>query len=253
MLLLRNSLFAVAFYANCAFWFLFACFGYVIPARHFGFFCRGWATTSIWLFRTIIGAEIEVRGQHNIPHEAALVAAKHQSSFETIFLLIVLDRPSYIYKRELGYVPLFGWHLLRAGQIPVDRDGGAEAMASLVARSRRALGEGRQIIIFPEGTRRAVDAPPDYKLGVAQLYRTLGVPCVPVALNSGLAWPRRAFMKEPYRVVVEFLEPIPAGVPAKTAFRRLQEDIETASNRLVDEALAAAGQTRAEIQSKSES
>jgi len=238
MLLLRNIVFAIAFYANCALWFLLACVGYLLPRRYFILFCKGWSATSMALFRTLIGARIEVRGKENIPHEGAIIACKHQSSFETIYLLTLLDRPTYIYKRELGYVPLFGWHLQRADQIAVDRGGGAEAMASLVERTRAALARGAQIIIFPEGTRRPVGAPPDYKLGVAQLYRTLGVPCVPMALNAGLAWPRRRFLKQPYPVIIEVMEPIPPGLPAKTAFRQLQEKIETATERLVAEALA---------------
>jgi 1-acyl-sn-glycerol-3-phosphate acyltransferase len=129
MLILRNILFAMAFYANCVIWFLFACLGYLLPRRLFNWFSRGWAASSMWLFTTIIGAKIEIRGLSNIPTDGAIVAAKHQSSFETIQLLTVLALPTYIYKRELGNIPLFGWHLRRLGQIPVDRDGGAEAMA----------------------------------------------------------------------------------------------------------------------------
>ncbi|MCA0423231.1 MAG: 1-acyl-sn-glycerol-3-phosphate acyltransferase [Proteobacteria bacterium] len=253
MLLARNVLFAIAFYGNCAFWFLFAFLGYLLPRRYFLWFSRGWARTSLWLFTTLIGAKIEIRGLENIPAGGALVASKHQSSFETIALLPLLSQPTYIYKRELNYVPLFGWHLIRMGQIPVDRGGGAEAMAQLVVRVRGALAAGRQIIIFPEGTRRAIDDPPDYKLGVAQLYRTLGVPCVPIALNAGVAWPRRRFLKTPHRIILEFLEPIPSGMPAKTFFRLLQERIETETARLVDETLAERGQSRSATQSSSES
>lgn len=253
MLLLRNLVFAAAFYSNCAIWFIIALVGYLLPRRHFQLFARGWAASSIWLFSTIIGAKVEIRGRENIPAGGAIIAAKHQSSFETIALLPILSMPTYIYKRELNAIPLFGWHLIRLGQIPVDRGGGAEAMAALVARVRSALAEGRQIIIFPEGTRRAIDDPPDYKLGVAQLYRTLGVPCVPVALNAGVAWPRRRFFKTPHKVVLEFLEPIPAGMPAKTFFRLLQERVEARTAELVAEALGTPDQSRSVTQSSSES
>jgi len=253
MLVLRNVLFAVLFYANAAAWFLVACVGFLMPREKFWMFSHGWAASSMWLFRTIIGAPVEMRGLERVPAGGVIIAAKHQSTFETIQLLTQFDRPTYIYKRELNAIPLFGWHLKRLGQIPVDRGGGAEAMSQLAARVRAALAEGRQIIIFPEGTRRAIGAEPDYKLGVAQLYRLLGVPCVPVALNTGLAWPRRRFLKQPYRVVMDFLEPIPAGLPAKTAFRQMQDMIETGSDRLIDEALVERGQTRADIQSSRES
>lgn len=253
MLILRNIVFAIAFYGNCVFWFLIAFAGYIMPKRHFMLFCKGWATTSMWLLTTIIGARVEVRGQHNIPSEGAIVAAKHQSAWETMALLPWLEHPTFIFKKELAYVPFFGWHLIRAGQIPVERSGNAEVIARLTARAKTALGEGRQIIIFPEGTRRPVGAPPDYKIGVAQLYRSFGAPVVPVALNAGLAWPRRKFLKRPYTIIMEFLEPIPAGMPPRTFFRQLQEKIETATDRLVAEALAEKGQSLSDIQSSSES
>ena len=251
MLVLRNIAFAIAFYANCVFWFVLAIIGYVLPQRFFVRFCWGWARTSMWLFTTLIGARIEIRGREHIPATGALIGAKHQSAFETFALLPCLDRPAFIYKRELNWVPLFGWHLMRLGCIAVDRGGSADVLRRLVDRAKVALAAGSQIIIFPEGTRTAVGAAPDYKIGVAQLYRTLGVPCVPVALNSGLAWPRRRFLKQPYTVVMEFLEPIPAGMPAKTFHRLMQERIEEGTARLVAEALTERGQSLSEIQSSS--
>jgi len=253
MLLLRNIVFSVLFYANCAFWFLLAMIGYVLPQRYFMVFCRGWATSSMWLFSTVIGARLEVRGKENIPTGGAIIAAKHQSSWDTFALLPMVAWPTYIYKRELGYIPFFGWHLMRAGQIPVDRVGTPDVLARLTARAKKALAENRQIIIFPEGTRRAIGAPPDYKIGVAQLYKSFGAPCVPVALNAGLAWPRRRFMKFPYTIIIEFLPPIPPGLPPRAFFRQMQQVIEEATDRLVDESLAEKGQSRADIQSSRES
>lgn len=256
MLIARNILFAIAFYANNTFWFIFAFLGYVLPQRYFIRFCRGWAISSMWLFEKLIGAKIEIRGLENVPQCGAIVAAKHQSSWETISLLPLLEFPTYIFKKELQYVPFFGWHLIRAGQIPIERSGKPEVLARLTARAKKALGEGRQIIIFPEGTRRSVGAEPDYKIGVAQLYRSFGAPVVPVALNAGLAWPRRQFLKYPYPVILEFLEPIPAGMPPRAFFRLLQERIETATDRLVAEGRERAGmsaQSRSETQSSNES
>ena len=253
MLVLRNILFAGAFYANCVFWFLLAVIGYVLPQRFFIHFATGWARSSMWLFTTLIGGRIEIRGQHNIPTGGAIVAAKHQSTWDTMAMLPRLRFPTYIYKKELAYVPFFGWHLMRMQQIPIERSGNAEVLARLTARARKALDEGRQIIIFPEGTRRPIGAPPDYKLGVAQLYRSFGAPVVPVALNAGLAWPRRKFLKQPYTIIMEFLEPIPAGMPPRAFFRLLQERIEAGTERLVAEALAEKGQSLSDIQSSSES
>lgn len=253
MLIIRNILFALAFYANTTFWFLFAFLGYLLPQRHFMRFCRGWASSSLWLFERLIGARVEIRGRHNMPREGAIVAAKHQSAWETIAMLPMLDRPTFIYKKELSYIPVLGWHLRRAGQIPIERGGRADVLARLTGTVRGNIDQGRQIIIFPEGTRRPVGAPPDYKIGVAQLYKSFGAPVVPVALNAGLAWPRRRFLKRPYTIIIEFLDPIPAGMPPRAFFRALQERIETATDRLVAESLAEKGQSLSTIQSSSES
>ncbi len=140
-----------------------------------------------------------------------------------------------------------------AGQIPVDRAGTPDVLNRLTLRAKKALAENRQIIIFPEGTRKAIGAKPDYKIGVAQLYKSFEAPCVPVALNAGLAWPRRRFLKHPYTVILEFLPAIPPGLPPRAFFRQLQETIETATSRLVAESLAEKGQSLADIQSSSES
>lgn len=241
MLMIRNIAFAVAFYGNNALWFLLAFVAYPLPTRVFMRICKWWALSSDWLFRTLIGVSVEVRGRQNIPLGGAVVAAKHQSAWETIALLPLVEKPTFIFKRELSYIPFLGWHLWRAGQIPVERGGRADVLSRLVARARGAIERGQQVIIFPEGTRRAVGAPPDYKLGIAQLYRSLNAPVVPVALNAGLAWPRRSFLKYPYPVIVEFLEPIPPGMPPRAFFRLLQERIETATAQLVEEARGAAG------------
>ena len=173
-----------------------------------------------------------MRGREKIPHGALLVASKHQSAWDTFALLPLFSYPTYVLKRELTWIPFFGWCLMKTGMIPLDRGAGKEAMASLIARMRAALAHGRQVIVFPEGTRRPPDAAPDYKLGIVQLYSNCGVPCLPVALNSGMFWPRRNFLRYPGTIMVEFLPPIPAGLPRAAFFRRLQEDIETATKRL---------------------
>lgn len=175
-----------------------------------------------------------------MPQEPCIIASKHQSAWDTMIFALLIRRPSHILKRELLWVPVFGWYLLRAGGIPIDRKGGAAALKRMIAAARHTISEGRHIVIFPEGTRVAVGARVPYHPGVAALYSQLKVPVVPVALNSGLFWGRRTFVKRPGRIVLEFLEPIPPGLPRREFLEVLQQRIESASADLVTEASAGA-------------
>jgi 1-acyl-sn-glycerol-3-phosphate acyltransferase len=156
--------------------------------------------------------------------------------WETFTLLLLFAEPTYIVKRELTWIPFFGWYIWKARVIPVDRGSRVRALVRMTARVRRALKEGRQIIIFPEGTRRAPGAPPAYKYGIVHIYAETGVPCLPVALNSGLFWGRRSFLRHPGTITVEVLDPIPPGLDKDVFIERLQRDIETATDRLIAEA-----------------
>ncbi len=176
-----------------------------------------------------------MRGREHIPSGAALVAGKHQSFWETFAILPLLDDPAMVLKKELTYIPFFGWFIFKFKMIAVERSAGSAALKNLMRRAEEEIARGRQVVIMPEGTRRAPDDPPDYKPGAAALYGILGVPCVPFALNSGLFWPRRKFLRHPGTIVIEFLPPIPAGLPRKAFQARLQEAIETATARLVAE------------------
>src|SRR5690606_30644167 len=155
----------------------------------------------------ICGVKVEFRHLDRIPKGALLVASKHQSLWETFALLIVLDDPVYILKRELMWIPMFGWFAAKARMVSVDRGKGARALPAMMRRAKEDLARGRQIIIFPEGTRRPAGAEPRYKYGVAHLYEAFGVPCLPLALNSGVFWPRRSLLRYPGTVVVEALPP----------------------------------------------
>jgi len=250
MILLRSILFAIAFYLNCVFWFILANVGYVVPLSWYYQIAFAWTRTSVWLHKTITGSALEYRGIERIPKGALIVACKHQSAWETVGIFSFFSKPTYILKRELLWIPIFGWHLWALGQIGINRGRGSEALAALKAAAQKAMDEDRQILIFPEGTRRAVGAPPEYKYGVARLYAALNVPVLPIAHNAGLAWPRRKFMKYPYKVICEFLDPIPPGLPPAEFHKLLQERIETATNRLVDEALAEKGQSLSDIQAR---
>jgi 1-acyl-sn-glycerol-3-phosphate acyltransferase len=173
-----------------------------------------------------------------LPKGPLIVAAKHQSTWETFALLWLFDDFTFIVKRELMWIPIFGWCMWKAGMVPVDRGAGSQALTAMTLHARDRLRSGRQLIIFPEGTRRSPGADPRYKFGVAHLYAELGVPCVPIALNSGLFWPRRSVLRVPGTVLVEILEPIAPGMEAEKFFELLQEKVEGATARLIDESKA---------------
>ena len=233
--LFRSLAFSVAFYANLAVHAVLALPTLLLPRRFVLAFIRSYAVTTLWLLRLICGITVEWRCLDKIPPGACIVACKHQSAWETIALYAVMADPAYILKRELMWLPFYGWYAWKAGLIPVDRSARMAALSRMAAIAQRELQRGRQIVIFPEGTRRAVGAEPDYKPGVAYLYGKAGVPCVPVALNSGLFWPRRSLNRRPGTIVVEALEPIPPGLDRQTFMSRLESTLEQATARLVQE------------------
>jgi 1-acyl-sn-glycerol-3-phosphate acyltransferase len=235
VLVLRSAIFQLVFYIVTTLFSLATIPLYPAPPKAMVRLAQAWGRTSLWLLRLICGIRLELRGRDNIPAGPLLVASKHQSAWETVALMTFFDYPTFVLKRELTWIPVFGWSLIKAGMIPLDREAGKGALAGLIERVRTALAEQRQVLIFPEGTRRAIGAEPDYKLGLVQIYAAGGVPCLPVALNSGLFWPRRSFLRYPGTLVVEFLPPIPAGLPRSAFFRRLQNDLESATAQLVRE------------------
>ena len=237
MLILRSIAFNFLFYLNLILHVIGAIPTYALPRRAFMAMARSWGYTSGWLLRVVAGTKAELRGLEKIPPGALLVAAKHQSVWETFMLLTLFDDPAYVFKRELQWIPVFGWYAWKSRMIPVDRGARGGAMAGMIERAREEFARGRQIIIFPEGTRTAPGAPPAYKSGVAQLYAACGVPCLPVALNSGLYWPRRKFLRYPGTIVLEVLDPIPPGLAREEFAARLEREIEGAVTRLTAEAV----------------
>ncbi len=183
----------------------------------------------------ICGVRIEVRG--TAPTGAALIAAKHQGLLDIAGAFTLLPDTCFVMKKELLAVPFFGWYALHAGMIVVNREGHSAALRKLVADTLDRMQLERQVVIFPEGTRKAPGAPADYKPGIAALYRDLGLPCIPCATNSGVHWPAKGIMRYPGVVVFEYLEPIPAGLKRGEFMKMLEERIETASQALLDEGL----------------
>lgn len=194
---------------------------------------RAWARFVLFGLRWIAGVRVEPRGLTHRPQGPALIAAKHQGMLDVIAPFTFLPDPCFVMKKELMVLPFFGWFARKTRMIPVDRDGNATALKDMVRQARARLAEGRQIVIFPEGTRQAPGAPPDYKPGVAALYRDLGVACTPMAANSGLTWPASGFRRNPGVAVFEFLPSLPAGLKRADFMRELQARIETASTALL--------------------
>ena len=197
---------------------------------------RLWQQGVQGLLARLAGLTYEVRGRERVPDRPAVFAFKHQSAWETLVLNLLFADPAIVLKRELTRIPLFGWYLRHAGMIGIDRAGGARAVRTLIGDARAALGRGSSIVIFPEGTRAPVGERNPYHPGVAALYLQLDCAVVPVALNSGLFWRRRGFIKRPGRIVVEFLPPIAPGLERKAFMAELEQRLESATARLIAEA-----------------
>jgi 1-acyl-sn-glycerol-3-phosphate acyltransferase len=200
-------------------------------------FGQFWARSILFLLRVIVGLDHEIRGLDRIPRGGCIIAMKHQSAWDTLILPAVLADPAVVLKRELLLLPFYGWYAARAGSIVIDRKGGGRTLRRMLAAARRVVAEGRPIAIFPQGTRTVPGEMRPYQPGVAALYQGLGLPVVPAAVNSGLYWGRRSFMKRPGRIVLEFLEPIAPGLPRRELMAELERRIEAATAELEREAM----------------
>ena len=234
-ILIRSVVFNVLFYVNLIVHMVVALPTLALPYPFLRAFIRSYALTSLWLLRVVCGTKVEWRGIEKMPKTSCIVACKHQSAWETFALYAVLDEPIYILKRELMWIPLFGWYTWKAGLIPVNREAGLAALSRMTARARQELARARQVVIFPEGTRRPPVAEPIYKPGISYLYSKADVACVPLALNSGLFWPRRSLRRIPGTIVVEALDPIAPGLDRKFFAAQLESVLEGASARLIAE------------------
>lgn len=199
-------------------------------------FGRAWADAILRLCASVAGLGYEVRGREHLPRGPAIIAMKHQSAWDTFAVAVIFDDPAIVLKQELMWIPFYGWYLRKAGMIAIDRKAGAHALRRLVAAGERAAAQGRPLVIFPEGTRTAPGTHRPYQPGVAALYRQLHLPLVPVAVNSGVFWGRRSFLKRPGRIIVEILPPIAPGGERHPVMAELERRIEQATARLVAEA-----------------
>lgn len=237
MILIRSIIFNFVFYVSFIILMIIGLPSMLLSRSAVMSVARLWARLSLWLLAVICGTKVEFRGLQYMPRGAAIIAPKHQSFLETIALAAILPNFTYILKKELLGIPFFGWWLRASDQIAIDRTRGGGTLTQLQKVVREKLAAGRQIVIFPEGTRKSVGAAPAYKSGVAVLCAECAVPCTPVALNAGLFWPRRSMLRPPGRVVIEFLPAI-GPQPDKRAFlEALERAIESATEALIAEAL----------------
>ncbi|HMN37755.1 MAG TPA: lysophospholipid acyltransferase family protein [Hyphomicrobium sp.] len=236
---LRSGVFAIVYYVVTALFLVLGSWLLLAP--------RSWAMKGLetharvctWLLAAICGTNLEVRGRENLPNGPCLVVSKHQSMWDTFGLIPLLHDPAIVLKDELKYIPLYGWFCVKFQHILVERDRAAVALKAMLKDAQDRASAGRHIVIFPEGTRAAPGTPPDYKPGYVALYEGLNLPAVPLALNSGLFWPRRSNLRYPGTIVVEFLKPLPAGMPRRKFRDEIEALIEGASAKLVAEAARA--------------
>ena len=201
-------------------------------------FAMLWVEGALWLQRRVLGLSCELRGLENLPPGPVLIAAKHQSAWDTLIFHHLLRDPAIVIKRELLFLPVIGWYLWKSGQIAIDRGAGAKALRGLATSCRRAVEEGREVVIFPEGHRQPPGTTGQYQPGIALLRHELGVPVVPVALNSGLFWGRNAFLRYPGRVLLQILPPMKDGLDRRRFMAELETRIETATRALEVESLS---------------
>ncbi len=232
---LKSLMFMLWLYGTMAFFGMACSPMLLLPPRFAMLVIQWWAGSVLFGARWIVGIKVEFRGLEHRPDGAALIAGKHMSMLDTIAPFTILKAPAFVLKQELMALPFLGWFAWRTSMVPVRRDEAAKALKSMVAGCRARLAEGRQILIFPEGTRSDPGVDAAYKPGVAALYRDLEVPCHLMATNSGQFWPGHGIDRKPGMVVFEFLPPLPAGLKRAEFMVQVKERLETASNALLAE------------------
>jgi 1-acyl-sn-glycerol-3-phosphate acyltransferase len=214
ILFLRSLIFVLLMIGATLIWgplcFLFA----PLPYNQRYYMTARWNKFVVWAAKVVCGIRYQVKGYENLPDAPVILLSKHQSAWETIFYLYFMPRPLvYVFKKELTYIPLFGWALGLMRMIPIDRSKGKDAFAQVVTQGRKRLADGQWIIMFPEGTRIAVGQQGKYKGGGARLAVETNTPVVPLAMNSGEYWPKNSFVKKPGMITVSIGKPIsPEGL-----------------------------------------
>jgi 1-acyl-sn-glycerol-3-phosphate acyltransferase len=238
---LRQILFNVTFYGATFLFCIILTPMMILPRHIFMIGLNGYFKSVHLIEKYILGLDFEVRGKENIPKSGSFIlAAKHYSAYETMKIHLLVNDPAIIMKKELSYIPLWGWLAMKGRMIFIDRGSRDAAINSIVAGARRIEKEGRPLAIFPQGTRVALDDTPQdkpYKGGIIRMYEATSQPILPLAMNSGIFWKKNAFFKYPGKVIFEFLDPIPPGLSGADALAKLQIALEDSSNKLVTEEL----------------
>jgi 1-acyl-sn-glycerol-3-phosphate acyltransferase len=232
MIILRAIVFNILFYLLLAVGMVLILPLFIFPRHIVGFALKRLLSASL-LLQCLFGLKVEVRGKKNIPQGGAIIASKHQSVWETFMLSNLFYDPGFVYKCELEKIPLYGSYLRKFDMVPINRSEGIRALKKMVRLAAEKVKQGRQIIIFPEGTRRPAGAKPDYKTGIALLYEVANTPVLPIALNSGLFWSKYFWSGKTGKLVVDILPPIGPGLPRNEFMMRLQSQLEAASNALL--------------------
>lgn len=197
----------------------------------------GFLPVLLFFLKYIVGLSVEVRGKQYIQNGVALYASKHESALETYLLPTVIKGVAFVLKKELTYIPIFGWAQAFYGMIAIDRASGGAAMKGMLRSAKKRIDENRSVSIFPEGTRVKPGTKSEYKSGLLFLSQNLKVPVVPVALNTGMFWAKNSFMRYPGKVIVEFLEPMSDNLNKKEFMSVLEDRIETKCAELNEETL----------------
>ena len=234
MIWLRSALFNIAFFTTTALVATLSTPVLLAPPHWTMPAIRFWSWLVVQELRWICGIRLQVLGREHLPQQgAALIAAKHQSALDTLVWLLLVPHCAYVLKQELLRIPFYGFLVAKAGMISVDREGGAAAMRHLLKAGKAAAAAGRQLVIFPEGTRVAPGERVPYQPGIAALAAATGLPVIPVATDSGMLWGRRAFIKRPGTITISVLPALPAGLPRPVLIERLETLIEAESDRLM--------------------
>lgn len=236
---LRVIIFNILFYGGSLFWGIVLIWALPFPQRvthrliHFFY-----GDYIAFICRAIMGIKLEIRGKEHLPKQGGyIIAAKHQSAYETVLMPFIIPLTAIVFKRELMFLPFWGWYPPCMGFVPIDRGSAQQAITSIIRGAKKMKEQGRPLVIFPQGTRVPVGEKRPYKFGLAKVYEESGMPIVPMALNSGVYWPKNSFLKKPGTIVFEFLPAIKPGLPPRQMMALLEEMLEPASDRLAEEAL----------------
>lgn len=235
-MVLRSLVFGLVFYGITLVLSVLLAPSMLLPRPMVGAVSRFWVRICLWVVNVTLGIDVKVEGRENMPDGPAIYASKHQSAAETLAFCLIVPDLAYILKRELFWVPIWGWYVWRVGMIGVNRSAGGVALKDMTQKAAKVLDAGRSIVIFPQGTRTPPGTRRKYLPGTAALYAKAGVPVVPVALNSGLFWPRRKLAKYRGTITIQILEPIPPGLDKRAFLRRLEDTIEPATRELENRA-----------------